>query len=129
MNKNKKIDRERLINLRKTKGLSLEELSKEIENIELSALIGYENGSLQPDYHDLLELAYFFNSSFEYLFGELDYRNPEEVMKSFYVEGKSAKEAFETVDNFDENGPKHYISFEDVQEYFSLLDIIKERCG
>lgn len=61
----------RLIQLRKNKKLSQQELSKRL-GIARSTLAGYENASREPDIETLEKIANFFDVSLDYLAGRTD---------------------------------------------------------
>jgi transcriptional regulator with XRE-family HTH domain len=62
---------ERLKELRKSKGLSQEELAERL-NIKRSALGNYEQGLREPDNDTLESIADFFNVDIDYIFGRKD---------------------------------------------------------
>ena len=66
---------EKLIELREDMGLTQEELGDKI-NVARSTISGYENGTSQPSYSVLLQLADVFGVSLDYLFGRTDIRMP-----------------------------------------------------
>ena len=59
---------EKLVELRENMGLTQEELAKKI-HVGRSTISGYENGTSQPSYAVLVQLADFFHVSLDYLFG------------------------------------------------------------
>lgn len=61
----------RLIELRKKRKLSQQELSKRI-GIARSTLAGYENNSREPDIDTLQKIADFFDVTLDYLTGRTD---------------------------------------------------------
>lgn len=65
----------RLVELRKEKGLTQEELAKAL-NISRSALSLYEIGKRDPDTETLKKIAEYFNVSIDYLLGRTDIPNP-----------------------------------------------------
>ena len=70
---------EKLIELREDMGLTQEELGDKI-NVARSTISGYENGTSQPSYSVLLQLADVFGVSLDYLFGRTTIKTS---MKSF----------------------------------------------
>ena len=122
----KKLDSERLSDLRKENGLTLKELSRNLENVKLSSLFGYENWGLQPDYDDLLELAAYFYSTCEYLLGDIDYKTSEELLATYYIEGKSPEDTFEAMDFFNNSNPEYFISLEMLKDYYTIMDRVKK---
>lgn len=65
----------RLKELRKAKGLTQIEISKDI-NFSQSAITAYENGKREPNFEVLQKLATYFNVSTDYLLGKTDALNP-----------------------------------------------------
>lgn len=65
----------RLKELRKAKGLTQIEISKDI-NFSQSAITAYENGKREPNFEVLQKLAAYFNVSTDYLLGKIDTSNP-----------------------------------------------------
>ena len=65
----------RLKELRKAKGLTQIEISKDI-NFSQSAITAYENGKREPNFEVLQKLATYFNVSTDYLLGKTDTLNP-----------------------------------------------------
>lgn len=65
----------RLKELRKAKGLTQIEISKDI-NFSQSAITAYENGKREPNFEVLQKLAAYFNVSTDYLLGKTDTLNP-----------------------------------------------------
>lgn len=59
---------EKLAELREDMGLTQDELADKI-HVARSTISGYENGTSQPSYSVLLQLADFFGVSLDYLFG------------------------------------------------------------
>ena len=59
---------EKLAELREDMGLTQEQLGDKM-NIARSTISGYENGTSQPSYAVLVQLADFFGVSLDYLFG------------------------------------------------------------
>ena len=57
-----------LINLRKNKGLSRQNLADEL-GISVHTYIKYENESVKPPYETLIKIADFYNVSTDYLLG------------------------------------------------------------
>ena len=71
---------EKLKELRKAKGISLEELGAYIGAAE-STISLYENGKRQPDYETLLKLAEYFGVTVDYLLrGGEEEQLPEELV-------------------------------------------------
>ncbi|CEI72506.1 MULTISPECIES: helix-turn-helix domain-containing protein [Romboutsia] len=64
----------RLKALRKEKGLTLEELAKELDTTKVT-LSRYENGIREPKGETLNKLANYFNVSTDYLFARTDDKN------------------------------------------------------
>lgn len=62
---------ERLKNLRKERGLTQTELSKQL-NIGQTTIAAYENGTHAPQIFSLLAYADFFDCSIDYLLGRED---------------------------------------------------------
>ena len=63
---------DKLIKLRKEKGISQEELGNEI-NVSRQAISKWELGQTKPDIEKLKDIAKFYNKSYEYLLNdELD---------------------------------------------------------
>ena len=65
----------RLKELRKAKGLTQIEMSKDI-NFSQSAITAYENGKREPNFEALQKLAAYFNVSTDYLLGKTNTLNP-----------------------------------------------------
>lgn len=69
---------EKIMKLRKERGLSQEELG-EVINVSRQAISKWENGATKPDIDKIKELAQFFNVSFDYLLNdEIDDILPKE---------------------------------------------------
>ncbi len=64
---------DRLKQLRKEKGLTQQELAKEI-GLSKSAIIQYENNKRTPNFHAMFKLERYFNVSSQYLSGQSDIR-------------------------------------------------------
>ncbi len=79
---------ERLKNLRKQKGLSQQELSRQI-GINRSTYARYETDDNQADYETLQKLADFFDTSIDYLLGRTDDQTGQKRgnEETFYPDG------------------------------------------
>ncbi|MGL5042625.1 MAG: helix-turn-helix domain-containing protein [Fusobacteriaceae bacterium] len=74
---------ERLKKLRLQKGLTLEELGKQV-NIAKSGVYKWENGQSQPNQQTLLLLAKIFNTTVSYLLGETNTPERNQDWKYYY---------------------------------------------
>lgn len=93
--------KERIVDLRKRRKLSQQELAKAI-GISREALSGYEQGRREPSLDTLEKLADYFGVSLDYLFGRTDLATPPpeldipleyvEVVKGWQQDGMSAQE-------------------------------------
>jgi len=63
--------------LRKEKGLTQEQLAKEID-LSTSAIIQYENNKREPDFASLIKLSNYFKVSAQYLTGKSEYQTVTE---------------------------------------------------
>jgi SOS-response transcriptional repressor LexA len=75
--------------LRKEKGLTQEQLAKEL-GLSTSAIIGYENGKREPNFEAMTKIEKYFKVSSQYLKGESAYRNISEDMfftKTLKIDG------------------------------------------
>lgn len=70
---------EKLIKLRKEKGLSQEEFGNEI-NVSRQAISKWEAGTTKPDIEKLKEISNYFNVSYDYLLND-EFNNVEDVPK------------------------------------------------
>ncbi|MGL5755433.1 MAG: helix-turn-helix domain-containing protein [Paraclostridium sp.] len=66
----------RLKELRKEKGYTLEQMSKDLNTTKVT-LSRYENGTREPKSDTLNQLSNYFNVSIDYLFGKTDKRDPK----------------------------------------------------
>ena len=66
--------KERLVNLRKEKGLTQYDLAQ-LLGFSRGQIGNYEQGSREPDQETLLKIANFFNVSSDYLLGISDIKN------------------------------------------------------
>lgn len=64
----------RLRELRKEKGLTLEQMAKDLNTTKVT-LSRYENGTREPKSEMLSQLSDYFNVSIDYLFGKTDEKN------------------------------------------------------
>lgn len=114
--------KDRLLQLRKEKNMSREELAKKL-NLSYSAISKYETGARTPDDDIKKKIAEYFNVSLDYLMGVSDIRNPykEEDEKlsdldKFLLELK--KKAIERGIEFNEDS---------VDDLLDLYEFIKSR--
>lgn len=61
----------RLKNLRTSKGLTMEQLGKEVDSTR-GTISNYENGNKKPSLDMLIKLANYFDVSIDYLVGRTD---------------------------------------------------------
>lgn len=113
---------ERLKKLREDKGLTMAELSRKIGSISQGSLSHYEAGTRTPGLEILIELANFFNCSIDYLSGKTDYKNQEELIKKYHIEGRNIEEVIKGLELYEESD----LSVEEVEEFFKILNTIKE---
>ncbi|SDX05623.1 helix-turn-helix domain-containing protein [Tepidimicrobium xylanilyticum] len=114
--------KDRLLQLRKEKNMSREELAKKL-NLSYSAISKYETGARTPDDDIKKKIAEYFNVSLDYLMGVSDIRYPykEEDEKlsdldKFLLELK--KKAIERGIEFNEDS---------VDDLLDLYEFIKSR--
>ena len=72
---------EKLAELREDMGLTQEELAEKI-NVGRSTISGYENGTSQPSYSVLIQLANFFHVNLDYLFGRTEIKVELKALES-----------------------------------------------
>ncbi|MFN2363503.1 MAG: helix-turn-helix domain-containing protein [Halarsenatibacteraceae bacterium] len=72
---------ERLAELRKKNGLTLKELSEELDGIKPVTLSRYEHKRREPNIDTLLKIADYFNCSVDYLIGKVEYMNLDELVE------------------------------------------------
>ncbi|KYD11045.1 hypothetical protein B4102_0105 [Heyndrickxia sporothermodurans] len=70
---------ERIRQLRKEKGMTLRDLSNELE-IPFTTLGNYERGDRQPNFETFKAIAEYFEVSIDYLVGRVDARNMDEYL-------------------------------------------------
>jgi len=112
---------ERLKKLREDKGLTMAELSRKIGSISQGSLSHYEAGTRTPGLNILLELSNFFNCSMDYLTGQTDYKNQEELIKKYHLEDKSVEEVLKGLELYEESD----LTVKQVVEFMELLNTIK----
>ena len=112
---------QRLKKLREAKGLTMADLSREIGSISQGSLSHYEGGTRTPGLEILLELANYFNCSMDYLSGKTDYKNQEELIKKYHLEGKGVEEVIKGLELYEESD----LSVEEIKELFKILNTIK----
>ena len=112
---------ERLKKLREDKGLTMAELSRKIGSISQGSLSHYEAGTRTPGLNILLELSNFFNCSTDYLTGQTDYKNQEELIKKYHLEDKSVEEVLKGLELYEESD----LTVKQVVEFMELLNTIK----
>lgn len=113
---------ERLRKLREEEGLSMGELSREIGSISQSTLSNYESGKREPKLENIIELSRYFNCSTDYLTGESDIKNQEELIKLYHLEGKNLDETMEALKMYRESD----LTFEQVKEFFEILNKVRD---
>ena len=113
---------ERLKELREEEGLSMGELSREIGTISQSTLSNYEGGKREPKLENIIELSRYFNCTTDYLTGESDIRNQEELIKLYHLEGKNLEETMEALKIYKETD----LSFEQVKQFFEILNKVRD---
>ncbi len=113
---------ERLKELREEEGLSMGQLSREIGTISQSTLSNYESSKREPKLENIIELSRYFNCTTDYLTGESDIRNQEELIKLYHLEGKNLEETMEALKMFKETD----LSFKQVKEFFEILNKVRE---
>lgn len=112
---------ERLKKLREDKGLTMAELSRKIGSISQGSLSHYEAGTRTPGLNILIELSNFFNCSIDYLTGQTDYKNQEELIKKYHLDDKSVEEVLKGLELYEESD----LSVKQVEEFMELLNTIK----
>ena len=112
----------RLNQLREEADLSIVELSRKIGSISQSTLSNYETGKREPKLKNLIELSRYFSCSTDYLTGESDIRNQEELIKLYHLEGKNLEETMEALKMFKETD----LSFKQVKEFFEILNKVRD---
>lgn len=113
---------ERLKELRESKGLTMVDLSRKMGSISQSALSNYEAGTRKPGLEILMELAYFFNCSMDYLAGKTDYKNQDELLKKYPIEGEDVLEIIQGIEIYEESG----LSVEEIKKLYEYINIIKD---
>lgn len=83
----------RLISLRKEKGLSQYEIADKL-GFSRGKLANYEQGTRQPDYDTLTKIAEYYDVSVDYLLGRTDQKNLKEDENLFFfdMEGLTEEE-------------------------------------
>ena len=112
---------ERLKEIRESKGLTMAELSRKMGSISQSALSHYEAGTRKPGLEILMELAYFFNCSMDYLAGRTDYKSQEELLKKYHIEGEDVLEIIQGIEIYEESG----LSVEEAIRLYEIINIIR----
>ncbi len=79
----------RLKLLRKEKGITLEEMARDLNTTKVT-LSRYENDTREPKSETLNSLSDYFNVSIDYLFGKTDERSP--ISKEGQIDVKKALE-------------------------------------
>ncbi len=106
--------KDRIKELRKELGLTQEEFSEKI-GYTRTAISAWEVGRNEPSNDDTIKLANFFNVSVDYIIGNSDIRNPEELKKvPFANEGGLDTKGLDT---------------EDLKELQKQIDYIKKLKG
>ena len=72
----------RLAYLRKKKGITLKEMSRDLGSIKEASLSRYEHGRREPKLDTLVKIANYFDCSVDYLLGRTDQKNNIEKSKS-----------------------------------------------
>lgn len=75
----------RLISLRKEKGLSQYEVADRL-GFSRGKLANYEQGTRQPDYDTLTKIAEYYDVSVDYLLGRTDKKNYQEEENLFFFD-------------------------------------------
>ena len=73
---------ERLKELRKEKGVSLDKVAATIDNITKASLSNYEKGKSKPGISIAIKLADYFNCSLDYLTGRSDIKYAEAMINT-----------------------------------------------
>ena len=68
---------DKIIKLRKTKGISQEELAEQL-NVSRQAISRWENGSALPDAQNILQISKLFNVTTDYLLND-DYESDNDI--------------------------------------------------
>ena len=113
---------ERLKELRESKGLTMVDLSRRMGSISQAALSNYEAGTRKPGLEILMELAYFFNCSMDYLAGKTDNKNQDELLKKYPIEGEDVLEIIQGIEIYEESG----LSVEEIKKLYEYINIIKD---
>jgi len=112
---------ERLKELRESKGLTMVDLSRKIGSISQGSLSHYEAGTRKPGLEILMELAYFFNCSMDYLAGRTDYKNQEELLKKYPIKRKDVLEIIQGIEIYEESG----LSVKEAKRLYEIINIIR----
>ena len=112
---------ERLKEIRESKGLTMAELSRKIGSISQGSLSHYEAGTRKPGLEILMELAYFFNCSIDYLAGRTDYKSQEELLKKYPIKGKDVLEIIQGIEIYEESG----LSVKEAKRLYEIINIIR----
>jgi len=112
---------ERLKEIRESKGLTMVDLSRRMGSISQSALSHYEAGTRKPGLEILMELAYFFNCSMDYLAGKTDNKNQDELLKKYPIEGEDVLEIIQGIEIYEESG----LSVEEAKRLYEIINIIR----
>ena len=112
---------ERLKEIRESKGLTMVDLSRRMGSISQSALSHYEAGTRKPGLEILMELAYFFNCSMDYLAGKTDNKNQDELLKKYPIEGEDVLEIIQGIEIYEESD----LSVKEAKRLYEIINIIR----
>lgn len=113
---------ERMKELRKENNLTFEELADRVGDITKTSLSRYESGAREPKLPLLKKLADIFGCSIDYLAGESDYRNAEELIKMHYEEGYDIDEVFHLLNTLSNNN----LTKEHISDIYQLLEVVRK---
>lgn len=112
----------RLNQLREAANLSMGELSRKIGSISQSTLSNYETGKREPKLKNLIELSRYFNCSTDYLTGESDIKDQENLIKTIADSGNSLNDITVALNLFEEA----QLTLDQFNQFIELLTKIKE---
>lgn len=110
---------QRLRELRKEKGVSLDEIANSIDGVAKGSLSRYENKKSEPGINTAIKLANYFNCSLDYLLGRSNYKNAEALIE--YKDENEVNEAIDILEDLADN-----LTTKKINDIYHILDIVKK---
>ena len=98
------------------------ELSRKLGSISQSTLSNYETGKREPKLKNLIELSRYFNCSTDYLTGESDIKDQENLIKTIADSGNSLNDITVALNLFEE----YQLTLDQFNQFIELLSEIKK---